>query len=238
MLYQSAHALKMDLTITREEVKKAISETVRKNNMMDRGYLRIQITRGIMRKPFMNPSLAEGKSSLIIFLDPGSISNDEEGARIITSSIRRSPPDVLDQKIHSCNKLNSLLAKLQANIFGVDEALMLDENGFVAECSATNIFFIKDGKVLTSHANSCKLGVTRQTILEKVKELGYEAIEKDISLYEVYNSDECFYCGTHGGITPVIEVDGRKIGDRKIGSITRKIMKWYSDTVEKESIPI
>lgn len=238
MLWESAHALMIGLTLTRDEVREAIVETARKNGIREDGYLRIQITRGRMSKPFMNPSLAEGENSLVIFPDPGPPSQGGEGVGIITSSIRRVPPDSLDQKIHSCNKLNSLLAKLQANLVGADEALMLDESGFVAECSTTNVFFVKDGRVLTPHPKSCKLGVTRQTIIEGVRGLGYEVVEKDISLYEAYNCDECFCCGTHGGITPVIEIDGRRVGEGRRGLVTKKIVEFYSDLYDREGFLI
>jgi branched-chain amino acid aminotransferase len=238
MLWESAHALMMGLTLTRDEVREAVVETARRNGFKEDGYLRIQITRGRMSKPFMNPSLAEGESSMVIFPDPGPPSRGGEGARIITSSIRRVPPDSLDQKIHSCNKLNSLLAKLQANLVGADEALMLDESGFVAECSTTNIFLVKDGQVLTPHPKSCKLGVTRQAIMDGARGLGYEVVEKDISLYEAYNCDECFCCGTHGGITPVIEIDGRRVGDGGRGPVTENIVEFYSDLSGREGFPI
>jgi branched-chain amino acid aminotransferase len=238
MLWESAHALKIYLSFTKDDVIQAIQKTVRKNDIIKNGYLRIQITRGKMMKSFMNPSLAMGETSLVIFPDLSPLNNNVKGAKIITSSIRRPSPDILDQKIHSCNKLNSLLAKIQANIVGADEALMLDDRGFVAECSTTNIFIIKNGNIFTPLPHSCKLGVTRQTIIDGAREIGYLTIEKDISLYEIYNSDECFYCGTHGGITSVIEIDGRKIGNGKLGIITNTLLTMYDDLCNKNSISL
>jgi len=238
MLWESAHALKIYLSFTKDDVIQAIQKTVRKNDIIKNGYLRIQITRGKMMKSFMNPSLAMGETSLVIFPDLSPLNNNVKGAKIITSSIRRPSPDILDQKIHSCNKLNSLLAKIQANIVGADEALMLDDRGFVAECSTTNIFIIKNGNIFTPLPHSCKLGVTRQTIIDGARGIGYLTIEKDISLYEIYNSDECFYCGTHGGITSVIEIDGRKIGNGKLGIITNKLLTMYDDLCNKNSISL
>lgn len=228
MLWESAKALDMDLDFLKQDVKEAIFETAKKNGFSDDGYLRVQISRGRMTKPFMNPTLARGECSLVIYPDDSKENNGDTEARIITSVIRRLPPSGLDQKIHSCNKINSLLAKTQANLVGMDEALMLDMNGFIAECSAMNIFFVKDGRLLTPYAKSCKLGVTRQYLLDNVGKLGIEAFERDLSLYDAYNSDECFMCGTHSGLTSVTEIDGRKIGNGKIGETTRKIMKWYS----------
>ena len=257
LLFECAHALKMDLKLTKDEVKTAVFETLRINNFKDSVHIRIQISRGKMSQCFMNPSLALGEPTLVIYLTPGPgfnniylddsteeidnkdiENNQEEGAKIITSSIRRPPPDVLDQKIHSTNKHNSLLAKVEANLAGVDEALMLDLNGFVAECAATTIFFVKDKRVLTSNPESCKLGVTRQVLIQGANELGYEVLEKNISIYEVYNSDECFMCGTHGEIVPITEVDGRKINYGKIGTVFKELQRWYFNQTEKEGTPI
>jgi branched-chain amino acid aminotransferase len=228
MLWESAKALSMDLEFLKQDVKEAIFETAKKNGFVEEGYLRVQISRGCMTKPFMNPTLAKGECSLVIYPDDSKENNGESTTRIITSGIRRLPPSGLDQKIHSCNKINSLLAKTQANLVGMDEALMLDMNGFIAECSAMNVFFVKDGLLLTPYAKSCKLGVTRQYILDNVGTLGINVFERDLSLYDAYNSNECFMCGTHSGLTPVTEIDGRQIGDGKIGETTRKIMNWYS----------
>ena len=228
MLWESAKALDMDLDFLKQDVKEAIFETAKKNGFSDDGYLRVQISRGRMTKPFMNPTLARGECSLVIYPDDSKENYGGTGARIITSVIMRLPPSGLDQKIHSCNKINSLLAKTQANLVGMDEALMLDMNGFIAECSAMNIFFVKDGRLLTPYAKSCKLGVTRQYLLDTVGTLGIEVFERDLSLYDAYNSDECFMCGTHSGLTSVSEIDGREIGDGEIGETTRKIMNWYS----------
>ena len=115
---------------------------------------------------------------------------------------------------------------------------MLDLNGFVAECAATTIFFVKDKRVLTSNPESCKLGVTREVLIQGANELGYEVLEKNISIYEVYNSDECFMCGTHGEIVPITEVDGRKINYGKIGTVFKELQKWYFNQTEKEGTPI
>ena len=191
-----------------------------------------------MSKPYMDPALALGEPSLVVFASQRSLGYPQEGVRIIVSSIRRPPPDCHDQKIHTTSKTNALLAKLEANMAGVAEALMLDVNGFVVQCTATNIFFVKDKKVLTSTLKSCKMGVTRQLVIEGAKELGHEVLEKEISLYEAFNADECFFCGTHGEITPVVEISGRKIGDGRLGAITQELRKWYLKQATEEGVPI
>jgi len=238
LLFECAHALMMKLTFTKEDVRNAVLETLRKNDLHDGVHVRIQITRGKMSKPYMDPALALDQPSLVIFTNPRRPDYPREGVRILISSIRRPPPDCLDQKIHTTNKTNSLLAKLEANMAGVAEALMLDTDGFVAECSATNIFFVKDKKVLTSTLKSCKMGITRQLIIEGARELGYEVSEKDISLYEVFNADECFLCGTHGELAPVVEIAGRKIGEGKPGPVTQALSNWYNEQARRDGVPI
>jgi len=237
LLWDCAHALKMVLSFTREDVRNAVLELLRMNNHTDGVHVRIQVTRGKMKQHLMNPASAVGNASLVIYAAPAPL-NPEQGVKIITSSIRRVPPDCLDQKLHTCNKVNSLLAKLEANLAGVAEALMLDINGFVAECATTNVFFIKDEKVMTPMLKSCKMGITRQLVIDGAKELGYDVFEKDLTLYNVYTADECFFCGTYGGLKPVIDVDGRMIGDGTPGPITKHLIEWYNDLTGNEGVKI
>ena len=178
LLFECVHSLKIKLNFTKEDVRNAVLETLRKNNLTDEVYVRIQITRGRMSKPYMDPALALDQPSLVIFTLPIKPDHPQDGVKIIVSSIRRPPPDCLDQKIHTTNKTNSLLAKLEANMAGVAEALMLDTDGFVAECSAANIFFVKNKKVLTSTLKSCKMGVTRQLVIEARENLDMKFLRR------------------------------------------------------------
>ena len=163
---------------------------------------------------------------------------DKGGIRLITSSIRRIPPDCVDQNIHSCNLINSILAKIQANAAGVDDALMLDYRGFVAETNATHIFIVKDGIVLTSDTGACPEGITRATVLEICASNDIRSLVKDISLSEVYRADEMFCTGTMGELAPVVELDGRQIGSGNPGDMTARLSALFRQRTRNEGVQV
>ena len=160
------------------------------------------------------------------------------GIRLITSGIRRIPPDCLDQNIHSCNMLNSILAKIQANAARVDDAVMLDVNGFVAETNATHLFVVRNGVIATPHTHACPEGITRATVLDLCRGHGIPAQVRDISLPELYRADELFCSGTMGELTPVIELDGRGIGGGERGPMSQRLGQLYADLTSSTGFPI
>ena len=151
----------------------------------------------------------------------------KEGLHLVTSSVRRFPPDCLDPKIHHANLLQSILAKIEANVVGADDALMLDLRGFVAETNATHFFTVEDGALSTSRLVACPEGITRATVLALCQEHGIPCQERDLSLTEVYRADEAFCTGTMGELAAVTRVDGRKIGAGEVGSVTRRLSELY-----------
>jgi branched-subunit amino acid aminotransferase/4-amino-4-deoxychorismate lyase len=164
---------------------------------------------------------------------------DQGGIRLITSAIRRNSPQCIDSKIHHNNLINNILAKIEANIAGVDDAIMLDLNGFVSETNATNIFLIKREQVLTPHADSCLPGITRGVVIELARSAGIPMIERNISLSEVYTAAEVFTTGTMGELSPVLEVDGRRIGSGETGPMTCHLQQLFAErtAIEGEALP-
>jgi branched-chain amino acid aminotransferase len=159
---------------------------------------------------------------------------DKAGIALITSSIRRFPPDCLDPKIHHANLIQSILAKIQANAAGADDALMLDLRGFVSETNATHVFIVLRGEVLTSHETACPEGITRATVLDLCRANGISHREKDLSLTEIYRADEMFCTGTLGELVPVTKVDGRTIGVGAHGAVTARLSKLFRELTERE----
>ena len=153
----------------------------------------------------------------------------DDGIRVITASTRRNTPLCLDSKIHHNNLLNNILASIEANVAGVDSAIMLDVDGFVAETNDTNLFIVVDGTVLTPFADACLPGLTRRMILDICAEQGIPAEERRISLTELYCANEVFTSGTMGELTPVLEADGRVIGNGKLGEVTKRLQQLHRD---------
>jgi branched-chain amino acid aminotransferase len=163
---------------------------------------------------------------------------DAAGITLVTSGIRRFPPDCLDPKIHHCNLIQSILAKIEANVAGADDALMLDTRGFVAETNATHVFVVERGALLTSRLVACPEGITRATVLELCRQHGIPHAERDLSLTEVYRADEMFCTGTMGGLTPVLKVDGRTIGGGTTGALTARLSELYAELTGREGEPV
>lgn len=194
-------------TITEE-----IRRTLAANQMRDGVHIRLTLTRGVKVTSGMDPRLNQSGPTLIVLAEHKPPVYDRGGITLITSSVRRPPPDCMDPKVHHCNLIPSILAKIEANAAGADDALMLDPRGFVAETNATHVFLVQDGAVLTPHAAACPEGITRATVLELCRRHEVPHREKDLSLTEVYRADELFCTGTMGELVPVLRVDARPIG--------------------------
>ncbi len=230
-LHRSARALAFDAIPSHERLTRELRRTLRANNMSDGIHVRLTLTRGVKYTSGMDPRLNTAGPTLIIVAEHKPVVYDRAGIRLVTSGIRRIPPDCVDQNIHSCNLINSILAKLQANAAGVDDALMLDLRGFVAETNATHVFVVRDGSVATPLTMSCPEGITRAVVLELCGDHGIAAVERDLSLSDVYGADEMFCTGTMGELAPVIEVDGRRIGDGRRGPVTTALTDQFAEFV-------
>jgi branched-chain amino acid aminotransferase group I len=206
-----------------DEIREAIFETLAANGMRDNAHIRLTLTRGEKITSGMNPRFNQSGCTLIVLAEWKPPVYSDDGIRVITASTRRNTPECLDSKIHHNNLLNNILASIEANVAGADAAVMLDVNGFISETNDTNIFMVKKGQVLTPHADSCLPGLTRQMILRICSEEGISAVERNLSLTELYTADEAFTSGTMGELTPVLEADGRIIGDGSAGPTTKRL---------------
>ena len=211
-LQEGAHALGYEGVPTKEEIKKAIKETLDANGMNDDTHIRLTLTRGEKVTSGMDSRLNQSGCCLIVLAEwKKKVYDFSKGIRAISSSIRRSIPAFLDSKIHHNNMLSLVIAKMHANIAGFDAAVMLDERGFVAELNDTNLFMAKNSKVYTPFPHACLPGITRGTFMELLKENNIEIEERDLTLVEFINADLVFATGTNGEITPVTEMEGREI---------------------------
>ena len=237
-LQDGAKALAYAGTPTNGEIVEQVRRTLVANKMVDNVHIRLTLTRGVKYTSGMDPRVNTGGPTLIVLAEHKPPVYESGGIRLITSGIRRIPPDCLDQNIHSCNMLNSILAKIQANAAGVDDAVMLDLNGFVAETNATHLFLVKNGEIGTPHTHACPEGITRATVLELCAAHGIPAEARDISLPELYRADELFCSGTMGELTPVVELDGREVGSGECGPQTRRLRRLYSELTGNAGFPI
>jgi branched-chain amino acid aminotransferase len=216
----------------------ALGETLRANGMTDGVHVRLTLTRGVKVTSGMDPRLNQAGCTLIVLAEHKAPVYDTSGLRLVTASVRRPGPDVLDPKIHHNNLINSILAKIEANVAGVDDALMLDGRGFVAETNATHLFAVQNGGLHTPHAVACPEGITRQTVLDLAARHDIAAATRDISLAEMYAADEVFCTGTMGEIAAVTEIDGRVIGDGKVGALTTRIAGLYQAHAMASGVPV
>jgi len=233
-LHASARALAFERVPTQAQITAEIARTLRANNMQDGVHIRLTLTRGVKYTSGMDPRLNTTGPTLIVLAEHKPPVYDKGGVTLATSGVRRIPPECLDQKIHSCNLLNSILAKLEATAAGADDALMLDLRGFVAETNATHLFFVERGVTTTPHAHSCPEGITRSTVLELCERHRIPARVADITLAEVYRAEEIFCTGTMGEIAPVVRIDGRTIGDGHAGPVTKQIGELYAELTRTE----
>ncbi|MEM2249803.1 MAG: branched-chain-amino-acid transaminase [Candidatus Bathyarchaeia archaeon] len=232
-LYRSAHAIMLQIPITKEEMIKIVLETLRKNNLKD-AYIRLVVTRGVGDLG-LDPRKCS-KPTIIVITDTIALHKSEAKEKGITAMltwVKRDPVDATSHEIKSLNYLNSILAKIEANINGVDEAICLDKNGFVCEGVAENIFIVKNGRIYTPPSYTGALpGITAETVKELAKSLGYDVLEKNITPYELFTADEVFFTGTAAEIIPVREINKRQIGNGKPGPITKRLMEEFSKLVQ------
>lgn len=237
-LIDSAHAMAFEGIPSRDEIKKAIFETLEANGMRDEVHIRLTLSRGKKVTSSMNPQVNQYGTCLIVLAEWKPPIYASTGVRLITSAIRRNTAQCIDSKIHHNNLINNILAKIEANVAGVDDAIMLDIFGFVSETNATNIFIIKRGEVITPHADSCLPGITRGNVIKLAKGAQIPMIERNVSLTEVYTADEMFTTGTVGELSPVLEVDGRQIGTGNPGEITGRLQDLYAEMTSQEGEPL
>jgi branched-chain amino acid aminotransferase len=238
-LFYSAKAILLNIPMTHAEVMRATVATCRKNNLRD-GYVRLLVTRGVGSLG-LNPRSC-GRPSLIIIA--GSIqlyppSLYAKGMEIVTVPTTRNLHSAVNPAIKSLNYLNNILAKIEANNAGVEEAVMLNAEGYVAECTGDNLFILKEGKLLTPPLSAGALyGITRQTVIDLARAAGMEVAEPNLTRYDLFNADECFLTGTGAEIIPVTKIDGRVIGTGKPGALTKKLVKAYHALTETSGEPI
>ncbi len=228
-LYDSARAIALNIPMSKEEMEEAILETLRKNNLKD-AYIRPIVSRGVGDLG-LDPRKCPKPNIFIITQQWDAMYGDlyETGLTAITVAIRRNAPDALSPNIKSMNYLNNILAKIEANEKGGDEAIFLDSRGFISEGSGDNIFCIKNGRVLTPPTINNLKGITRAVAIEILEKLGYEVLEKDIGLFDLYTADEIFVTGTAAEAAPIVKIDGRIIGNGKVGPITKQVADRFAE---------
>src|ERR1700736_6374758 len=237
-LDRSAQALSFPEIPPREKIIDEIRRTLAANEMRDGVHIRLTLTRGLKITSGMDPRLNQSGSTLIILAEHKAPVYSKEGLKLITASVRRPPPEVLDARIHHINLLNSILAKIEANNAGADDALMLDTNGFVAETNATNIFIVRKGDLATSRTVACPKGITRATVIEIAAAEKIRCVEADLSPVDVYGADEMFCTGTMGELAGVVQIDNRGVGDGKPGPMTKRFSELYTNRTATAGVQI
>ena len=235
-LERSARALSFAEIPPREKIIDEIKRTLAANKMRDGVHIRLTLTRGMKITSGMDPRLNQAGPTLIVLAEHKAPVYAKTGLSLITSKIRRPPPDVLDARIHHANLLNSILAKIEANNAGADDALMLDTRGFVAETNATHVFIVRNGELATSRVVACPEGITRATVIEICAAEKIRCIETDLSVVDVYGAHEMFCTGTMGELAGVTKIDNRQIGDGKIGPMTKRLSELYAHRTATEGV--
>jgi len=228
-LRDSARALAFASIPAHEEIIAEIRRTLAANRMRDGVHIRLTLTRGVKATSGMDPRLNVSGPTLIVLAEFKPPVYGQHGLTLVTSSLRRFPPDCLDPKIHHNNLLQSILAKVEANAAGADDAVMLDLRGFVAETNATNLFLVRRGVVSTPRAVACPEGITRAAVLELCRAHGVPFEVGDLSLADFYRADEVFCTGTMGELAPVARIDGRTVGDSGAWPVTRRLSGLFAE---------
>jgi branched-chain amino acid aminotransferase len=237
-LRRSAQALAFTEIPSDEEITAEIRRTLAANNMTDNVHIRLTLTRGVKITSGMDPRLNQSGPTLIVLPEHKPPVYDAGGITLITASVRRSGADSLDPKIHHNNLLTSIMAKIEANVAGADDAVMLDQRGFVAETNATHIFLVSDGRLGTPTAAACPEGITRQAVLDLAGQAAVEVVIGDFSLTQLYAADELFVTGTMGGLAPVLALDGRPIGGGQRGPVTAKLTALFAELTASAGTPV
>lgn len=238
-LYESAKSVMIDIPYTKEEMTQVLIETLRKNNLKD-AYIRLVVSRGVGDLG-LDPANCR-KPSVIVIAEPLRIFPKEmyeSGIEIVTASTRRNRSDVLSPMVKSLNYLNNILVKIEANLAGAHEALMLNDQGYVAEGSADNIFLVKDQKLYTPPGHiGALVGVTRNVIIEVAREKGYEVLESVFTLHDVYTADEVFLTGTAAEVIAAVKIDGRVVGDGKPGPVTNDLLESFRKITTTDGVKV
>src|SRR6476620_6964005 len=244
-LQRSARALSFAEIPQREKIVEQITRTLTANKMRDGVHIRLTLTRGVKITSGMDPRLNQSGSTLIMLAEYKAPVYAKTGLTLITSKIRRPPPEVLDARIHHANLLNSILAKIEANNAGADDALMLDTRGFVAETNATHVFIVRNpdksrasGDLATSRVVACPEGITRATVIEICAAEKIRCVETDLSVGDIYVASEMFCTGTMGELAAVTKIDDRQIGDGKVGPITKRLSDLYVQRTASEGVQV
>ena len=235
-LLEGAKAIDLDVGMDEQALAAALYCTAEANGMTSGVHARLMVTRGPKTTPFQDPRLSLSGPTVVI-IPEHKVANPESferGIRLFTAYVHRGPPDVQDPKLNSHSKLNCIMAMIQAIKAGCDEALMLDPHGFVATCNSTNFFIVRKGEVWTSSGDYCLNGITRGKVIALCRSHDIPVYERNFSLTDVYGANEAFVTGTFGGLTPVVEVDGRTIGDARPGPETRSLRELYAQLIEHE----
>ncbi len=235
-LYETCHTMMISIGLSKKEMQKAIVDTL-KENKIDNGYIRAIVTRGVGDLG-LDPRKCHGKPTVIIIADTITLYPAElyqNGMEIITVPTPRNHPEALNPQLKSLNYLNNILAKIEANNSGYNEAIMLDTNGYVGECTGDNIIIIKQGRLLTPSHGRLK-GITLSAVMDLAVKFKIPAEEKLLTRHEIYNADECFLTGTAAEVIPVVKVDGRTIGTGKPGAITNKLITAFHSVTRKDGV--
>lgn len=236
-LFAGAKTIDMDIGISKDQMLARVRECLHANNMSDGVHIRLMVTRGIKKSPYQGPRFTIGAPTIVIIPEFKTPSVSNSGISLFTVHVRRTGPAEQDQKLNSHSKLNCILACIQAEKAGADEALMLDPMGFVATCNSTHFFIVRNEEVWTSPPEYCLSGITRANILHLCKKAGLDAREQRFSLFDVYSADEVFVTGTFAGLTGVRSVDGRAIQNVN-GPVTEKLRAMYSELVKQNKVPL
>jgi len=234
-LYESAKSIKIEIPLTKEEMISAVLKTLRKNELKE-AYIRIVVTRG--KGPMGVDPRNCPKPTIIIITEKREpfFGRGQKGITAVITSIRRTPPWVMDPLIKSLNYLNNILARIEAIEAGAEESIMLNDRGFLAEGSTENLFLVKEGKVFTPPLTASILkGITRGVVIRIARELGYEVEERDLTMHELFNADEVFVTGTAAEIVPIVKVSGRVIGTGHVGPVVKKIMAKFREMTKKSA---
>lgn len=237
-LYDSAKTIDLCIPLSKEEMSNAIIETCRKNNLVN-AYIRPIVTRGVGDLGLC-PTKCPKATVIIIATEWGAMYGDlyEKGLKAVTVSVRRNPACALPPNVKSLNYLNNILAKIEANCKGGDEAIIFDMQGHISEGSGDNIYIVKNGTILTPPTLNNLRGVTRMVVLEQAGHLGIPVQETDLGYFDLYTADEVFVTGTAAEVAPIVFIDGRSIGSGRPGPITRQLMAAFHAVTEKEGTPI
>jgi branched-chain amino acid aminotransferase len=234
-LYDSARIISLTIPLSKEEMKQAILETLRRNRLQD-AHMRPIVTRGVGALG-VGPG-RDVNPTVIIFAHPWKPFLGDQGIALKTAAVRRTPPECIDSRVKHTGYLNNILAKLEADAAGANEALLLDVHGFVTEGPGENFLLIRGGAMVSPTTTNILNGITRRTVMELARQAGLRTEERNLTLGDVYTADEALVCGTGAEIVPVVRVDGRPIGSGEAGPVTRSLMTAFRQLVQQEGTPV